>query len=587
MRLRWRNAPIGAGHRCSGAADGGRLHPGAPFRGRRRLTAAVAVLSIAGTTGLVAVERLQPHAVSAAPVGSMTIAVIGDHGACAYSCSDEQAVADLVHSWSPAAILTVGDNSYQNGLASEVAGDNQPYAADVKAGRFYPAAGNHDWANTCSASAISPSTSYFGVPPHYTAHLGGGLVDVFATDMNCGDPDGDTAGSAQDQMYHAALRASTATWRLTTTHQPPYSSGPAGSQDYTHWAIDPAVDLFLSGHDHDWEHLVENGQHYIVDGVGGWSLGGPPSIIAGSQFFDVAHYGALRLTVTATTLTTEFINVGGTVEHRFTITKAGPPPSPTPTPTATPTLTPTPTSSPTPTATPTPTPTATPTPTPTATPTPTPIPPAGITLRGSRSADNGGGSATLTMPSPAGVQPGDVLVAQVTVRGAGSTTIAPPAGWQLIRRDNTPIAMAEALYVHRVAGGDPTSSTWTFSGTSSPMASGGVLAYSGVSSVTPVDANSGQYNCPSGCADSPPRVSGPAVSATRGGDVLLFFGSVSTVASITGPPGMTTRWLRTTSSTTSYCADQTLSSLGTTGARIGQSSNSTATTIGQLVALRP
>ena len=42
-----------------------------------------------------------------------------------------------------------------------------------------------------------------------------------------------------------------------------------------------------------------------------------------------------------------------------------------------------------------------------------------------------------------------------------------------------------------------------------------------------------------------------------------------------------------TSSTTSYCADQTLPAAGPTGPRIGQSSNSTATTIGQLVALRP
>jgi hypothetical protein len=178
------------------------------------------------------------------------------------------------------------------------------------------------------------------------------------------------------------------------------------------------------------------------------------------------------------------------------------------------------------------------------------------------------------------------MVAQVTVRGGPNTSIAPPPGWTLIRRDQTPIAIAQALYWHRVAASDGTSNTWSFSGTTSPTASGGILAYSGVSAVTPVDANSGQYNCPSGCADAPPHVSVGAVTAGASGDRLLFFGAVSCTASITGPSGMTSRWLRTTGSTTSFAADQALAASGSTGGRVGTSSNTTATTLGQLVALR-
>ncbi len=556
---------------------------GARGRGRFRLISAT-VLAAAVAAAVWGVG-LRGQAAST-PATSMTIAVIGDHGGCVYDCSAEQQVANLVHSWSPNAVITVGDNSYQNGLSSEVAGDNQPYAADVQAGRFYPAAGNHDWANSCTSSAITPSTNYFGVPPHYTAHLGGGLVDLFALDMNCGDPDGDVAGSRQDQIYHADLAASTAVWKLTTTHQPPHSS--QGDYTYTDWAINPAVDLYLSGHHHDWEHLVVGGQNYIVDGVGGWSLLSPPSSYeAGSKFFDDTAFGAVRLTITTTTLKADFVNVSGVVEHSFTITKPSASPSPTPSPTPTPKPTPAPT--PTPTPTPAPTPTPTPVPTPTPTPTPTPAPTGTIALRGVQPGDNGAGAQTLSLAEPAGVQPGDMLLAQVTVRGGPDTSIAPPAGWTLIRRDQTPIAIAEALYWHRAGSSEPASNTWSFSGTTTPKASGGVVAYSGVSTVTAIDANAGQYNCPSsgGCADSPPDVSVGPVTASTSSDRLVFFGAVSTVATITAPPGMTQRWLRTTSSTTSFCADQALTAAGSTGSRVGTSSNQTATTIGQLVALRP
>jgi hypothetical protein len=270
---------------------------------------------------------------AAGAASRLVIAVIGDYGYCAYRCSNEQAVADLVHSWHPDAVATVGDNSYENALAAEIQGDQRPYAADVQAGHFYQVTGNHDWANTCDASALEPSTAYFGRPSHYVAHLGGGLLDFFATDMNCGDPDGDSANSRQAAQYRADVAASTAIWKVTASHQAFYSSGQWGSKQYTHWAILPALDLFLSGHDHDWEHLVEDGQTFVVDGVGGKNLR-PVCVlgcIGGSVWHDDQHFGAVRLTVTPTTLVVEFITVGGQMAHAFTLTKSAvgsPAPSP-------------------------------------------------------------------------------------------------------------------------------------------------------------------------------------------------------------------------------------------------------------------
>jgi hypothetical protein len=255
----------------------------------------------------------------------MVIAVIGDYGSCAYSCTNEQAVANLVHGWGPDVIMTVGDNSYESGTATEVPRDQQPYAADVRAGRFYQVTGNHDWGNTCNPQAIAPSTAYFGRPPHYTAHFGRGLVDLFATDMNCGDPGGDSATSAQAAWYRAEVAASNAIWKITAGHQAFYSSGEHGTQGYTHWAILPSIDLFLSGHDHDFEHLVEGGQPFVVDGVGGRNLYPMRAAIAGSLWHDSTHFGAVRLTITPATITVEFINVAGTTEHAFKLRKTDQP----------------------------------------------------------------------------------------------------------------------------------------------------------------------------------------------------------------------------------------------------------------------
>jgi hypothetical protein len=305
----------------------------------------------------------------------LSIAVIGDYGYCATACANEQAVANMIHGWSPNYIFTVGDNSYENGgnppsAVTEVANDQTPYVADVTAGRFFQVTGNHDW-GTGTTHSVTPSTNYFGRPPHYVAHFGSGLLDFFATDMNYEDPDGDSATSVQASQYRSAVAASTAIWKITASHQAFWSSGQHGTQTYTQWAILPAIDLFLSGHDHDWEHLIEGGHNFVVDGVGGKNLYTvcATGCIAGSIWHDDTHFGAVKLTITPTALTVQYIAVGGAVMHAFTLTKNGAPAA-TPTPNATPTPTTTPIA-PTPTTTPiAPTPTPTPGPTPAAKPTP-------------------------------------------------------------------------------------------------------------------------------------------------------------------------------------------------------------------------
>jgi hypothetical protein len=270
-----------------------------------------------------------PSAFGPVPVAGaapkLTIAVLGDYGYCYYACQNEQAVADLIHGWSPDAIVTVGDNTYESGRAFEIEAAQRPYLADVKAGRFYQITGNHDWGNTCNSSMIAPSTQFFGRPPHYTAHLGGNLIDLFALDMNCGDPDGDSANSLQALQYRTDVAASTATWKISADHQAFYSSGKWGTQTYTHWAVVPQIDLFLSGHDHDMEHLVVDNQNFVVTGAGGKNHDKVcvNACVPGSVWHNDTAFGATRLTVTPSSLQVEFVAIGGRVLYSFTMTKNG------------------------------------------------------------------------------------------------------------------------------------------------------------------------------------------------------------------------------------------------------------------------
>ncbi len=134
-------------------------------------------------------------------------------------------MADLVHSWNPDAILTTGDNTYQQGLPEEVVKAQAPYKADIDAGRFFPIMGNHDYGNGCNAASVQPSVDYFKVPVAFVAGFGKNLVDFLNPDVNC------QSGAAPAILgaYQDAVSSSTAAWQLTGAHQPVFSSGKAGN----------------------------------------------------------------------------------------------------------------------------------------------------------------------------------------------------------------------------------------------------------------------------------------------------------------------------------------------------------------------
>jgi concanavalin A-like lectin/glucanase superfamily protein/putative pyrroloquinoline-quinone binding quinoprotein len=116
-----------------------------------------------------------------------------------------------------------------------------------------------------------------------------------------------------------------------------------------------------------------------------------------------------------------------------------------------------------------------------------------ITLRAATSAAVESGVLTLTITKPTGTVQNDVMITSIAIR-PNTATITLLAGWTLVQRVNNTNATASSLAVYRrVAGGsEPGSYAWTLGG-SPTGAAGGIQAFSGVDTTTPIDAQNGAF----------------------------------------------------------------------------------------------
>ena len=192
-------------------------------------------------------------------------AVIGDYGDAGPA---EQAVANLVNSWSPDFVVTTGDNNYDLGQATTIdknvgqyySSFIYPYHGSYGSGgtsnRFWPTVGDHDWGDGyITPGTVQPYLSYFSSLPnngrYYDVTLAGGLVEIFSIDSWQNEPDGTSSTSVQAQWLQGQLAASTATWKLVFLHHPPYSSGTGhGSDTVMQWPFQAwGASAVIAGHD--------------------------------------------------------------------------------------------------------------------------------------------------------------------------------------------------------------------------------------------------------------------------------------------------------------------------------------------------
>ena len=287
---------------------------------------APAATSTQAPVATVVIVAATPQPTRQPDVESVRFAVIGDFGLAG---GGEWLVAQLVKSWAPDFILTVGDNNYPSGAQSTIDKNIGQYYASyiypytgtyavtttISINRFFPTLGNHDW----GARGARPYLDYFtlhGNERYYDFVRG--PAHFFALDSDSREPDGNTSQSKQAAWLRDAMTGSTACWQIVYFHHAPYSSAWHGSYKPMQWPFKEwGADIVMAGHDHTYERLEVDGLAYFVNGLGGGAIYNFEDPLDGSQVRYNAHRGAMRVTVTRNALRVEFVNVDGEVVDSY------------------------------------------------------------------------------------------------------------------------------------------------------------------------------------------------------------------------------------------------------------------------------
>lgn len=246
-------------------------------------------------------------------------------------------------------VVSVGDNFYDNGVqtvhdAQWRTSFEDVYKAPSLQKPWYVALGNHDYRGNPQAQVDYTATSRrWRMPQRYFAQSftarDGQTIDLFVIDTSPMVKRYDSArenavlranvesqnAPAQLRWLDSALARSRAAWKIVASHHPVFSGGSGhGSTPELIADVKPflerhGVQLFLSGHDHDLQHIVVGPVTYVCTGAGSETR--PVSAIAGTQFItDRSGFTAFR--IEGDTLAVDFIDYTGAVLHRAAVARA-------------------------------------------------------------------------------------------------------------------------------------------------------------------------------------------------------------------------------------------------------------------------
>lgn len=253
---------------------------------------------------------------------------MGDYGSGSFM---EQDVAQLIESWHPDFVATVGDNDYEGAAGSldRAVGHFYheyifPYLGRYGPGadtnRFFPIPGHLDWDH----DALRPYLNYFTLPGNERYYdIVRGPVHLFMLDTDQREPDGATETSPQAQWLRDGLTRSTAPWNLVLAHHAPYTSHRVEDTERMRWPFKAwGADAVLSGFYHVYERLLVDSLVYFVDGTGGSSVSTFGAIDPHSQFRYSGDYGAMLVDATDTRITFRFLDRRGRIVDQYDLTKA-------------------------------------------------------------------------------------------------------------------------------------------------------------------------------------------------------------------------------------------------------------------------
>lgn len=245
-------------------------------------------------------------------------AFTSDHGVTSLGGgypATQEAVANLMKSWSADLYLFGGDNAYSSGTSGEVSTNWATWSDEIADEKVYAALGNHDLDTTDG----SPTTDFFTYWPgnkrYYIVEHGDCAFFFFNSGFNTAgtivEKDGIGEESSQYQYMAEQIALSQKKWKIAILHHSPYTSSTSYHPGKTEWRLawsKLGVDLVLSGHAHNYERLLVDEVVHIVAGVGGANPVNFDGVLDESLVRIRNHYGALKITVSPDQLEVSFRN---------------------------------------------------------------------------------------------------------------------------------------------------------------------------------------------------------------------------------------------------------------------------------------
>jgi acid phosphatase type 7 len=257
------------------------------------------------------------------------------------------------------AVLTVGDNSYPDGAASEWDPNVfRPFAEVLSSSTLWPVAGDHEYRTPWAQAYLDAFELPEGPQGERYYSFDWGDLHVVAIETNCITPvDAATQGCDAETMLawlREDLAASDAPWKAAILHRPALATGQYGVYPEVQSALVPIfeefrVDVIFQGHNHLYERswptrggvpIAKDYDHrdapvYVTSGgTGDWLY--DFALPAASW---TAHREKINqhlvVTLDGGSLKVESVTMDGSVHDAFTIVKdvpALPDPQPTPTP---------------------------------------------------------------------------------------------------------------------------------------------------------------------------------------------------------------------------------------------------------------
>jgi hypothetical protein len=246
------------------------------------------------------------------PAGATAIAAAGDIAA---QGGVQQATSDLLLALRPDAVLTLGDNAYEEGSLAQYQSYYDPSWGRLKA-ITRPSPGNHEYLTPNAAGYFT----YFGnPPPYYSFDLGTWHLISLDSSISM------SAGSPQETWLRADIAGHRNNCTLAYWHHPHFTDGPhkpddSGSETALWNALYSAgADVVLNGHDHSYQRWApktpsgaddpQTGIREFVVGTGGRNHTTPTG--TGAEVRDSMTFGVLEMTLRPAGYDWQFVPVPG------------------------------------------------------------------------------------------------------------------------------------------------------------------------------------------------------------------------------------------------------------------------------------